>query len=335
MKLIDDILRHRSLAVVGLEKNTGKTECLNYILRNLPPGTAAAVTSIGTDGEKSDAVTRTAKPEINLREGMVFGTAEKYYAVRGLVSEILDVGIRATAMGRTVTARALSDGKVMLSGPPSTGELRLWMDSLDRFGVKLTIVDGALSRMSSASPAVTESMVLSTGAAFSADMNTLVKETAYRVALISLPLAGEKDRDALKQADKGIWKIEGEGRAVCINTSTSLAPENFREKTGGHCRAVYIAGALTKRLLDMLCGNKEVPEIIVADFTKVFISSADYKGYLLRGGKMAVLRRSELLAVCVNPTAPNGMVLDSDELVKRMAGAVAVPVYDIMKCDAV
>ncbi len=332
MNLVGDILHHRSLAVVGLEKNTGKTECLNYILRNLPAGTGAAVTSIGTDGERTDAVTRTAKPEIWLREGTVFGTAEKYYAVRGLVSEVLDVGIRATALGRTVTARALSDGKVMLSGPPSTGELKLWMDTLDRFGVKLTIVDGALSRMSSASPAITDAMVLSTGAAFSADMGKLVRETAYKVELIGLPLAGEEERIALKDADKGIWKVGEEGRAVCINTSSSLGSDNIKEKIGGHCRAVYIAGALTRRLLDILCGaGKEVPKIIVADFTKIFISSADYKGYLLRGGAISVLRRSRLLAVCVNPVAPNGIILNSDELVRRMSEAVPVPVYDIMK----
>lgn len=33
MGFVDDISDYRSLAIVGLEKNTGKTECLNYILR--------------------------------------------------------------------------------------------------------------------------------------------------------------------------------------------------------------------------------------------------------------------------------------------------------------
>ena len=31
MGFVDDISDYRSLAIVGLEKNTGKTECLNYI----------------------------------------------------------------------------------------------------------------------------------------------------------------------------------------------------------------------------------------------------------------------------------------------------------------
>lgn len=327
MRLIDDIVRCRSVAVVGLEKNTGKTECLNFILRNLPAGLNAAVTSIGTDGERTDAVTRTAKPEITLRGGTVFGTAERYYASRGFTAEVLDVGLRATALGRTVTARALTEGKVMLSGPPSTAELKRWMDSLDRFGVELTVIDGALSRMSSASPAVTEAMVLSTGAAFSADMNTLVRETAYRVELVNLPVAAEADM--LKDADGGIWKICG-GEAVCVSRTGCLSPGNVAEDLSG-ADAVFAAGALTPRLLDMVVGGR----VIAGDFTKIFVPSADYRRFAARGGKIEVLRRSRLIAVCVNPVAPNGIVMDSGLLVERMSAAVPVPVYDILKCDAV
>ena len=35
MPFIEDILKHKSLSIVGLEKNTGKTECLNYVLSRL------------------------------------------------------------------------------------------------------------------------------------------------------------------------------------------------------------------------------------------------------------------------------------------------------------
>ena len=33
---INDILKHNSLSIVGLQKNTGKTECLKYVLERLP-----------------------------------------------------------------------------------------------------------------------------------------------------------------------------------------------------------------------------------------------------------------------------------------------------------
>ena len=83
------MLKYRSVAVVGMEKNCGKTECLNYILRRLPSdGPGVCVTSIGLDGERTDQVTGTAKPEIILRSGMFFATSETHYRSRRLVSEI-------------------------------------------------------------------------------------------------------------------------------------------------------------------------------------------------------------------------------------------------------
>lgn len=336
MTLIDDILRYKSLAIVGMEKNTGKTECLNYILRNLPATLRTAVTSIGTDGERIDSVTRTSKPEILLREGTVFGTAEKYYSNRHLLSEILDVSGRATSLGRTVTGRALSGGKVMLSGPPSTAELKRWMDSLEEFGVELVIVDGALSRMSLASPAVAGSMILSSGAAFSADMNTLVRETAYRVELVNLPLAHEKEREAFSSCDKGIWTMNRDGGTICLSAVSGLIPETVIKNLNGDYDAVYIAGALTPRLLKLFSAEgTEGKRIIVSDFTKIFVPLHDYRAFTVSGGKIEVLGRSSLLAVCVNPVSPNGMVLDSDLLVRKISESVNVPVYDIMKCDAV
>lgn len=74
---IEEILKCKSLSIVGLEKNTGKTECLNYILRQVKDsGKTIALTSIGTDGEKRDQVCQTAKPEIEVFEGMLFVTSE-------------------------------------------------------------------------------------------------------------------------------------------------------------------------------------------------------------------------------------------------------------------
>ena len=93
-----------------------------------------------------------------------------------------------TSLGRVVTAKALQEGKILLSGPSGAAALKRWMGSLKDFGIDLILVDGALSRLSTASPAVSEAMVLSTGAAYSANMRDLVGRTAFVVELIRLPL---------------------------------------------------------------------------------------------------------------------------------------------------
>ena len=115
MPFINELVRHRSCSIVGLEKNTGKTVCLNYVLNRLPlDRMRVVVSSIGIDGEKTDQVTRTSKPEITVKEGVLFATSEKHYLMRKLVSELVDVSDENSSLGRIVTAKALTKGKVLL-----------------------------------------------------------------------------------------------------------------------------------------------------------------------------------------------------------------------------
>ena len=52
MPFISELLKYKSCSIVGLEKNTGKTECFNYVLQRLMPHEKRiAVSSIGIDGE--------------------------------------------------------------------------------------------------------------------------------------------------------------------------------------------------------------------------------------------------------------------------------------------
>lgn len=330
MRLIEDILAHRSLSVVGMDKNTGKTETLGWILRNLPSDLRLAVTSVGTDGERRDLVTGTHKPEISLGEGTVFATAEKYFRRRRLSAEVLAIDEASTAAGRVVTARALTGGTVILSGPPTTEAMARWMGSLERYAIGLTLVDGALGRLSSASPVVSEAMILATGAALSADMDTLVRETAYAVEKIRLPLADAGLADALTGLENGIWAVDGEGRVAAVDGYPSFAGGIVMPEKS---RAVYVAGALTERLAAMIEGVTGSGEtnVIVEDFTRIFLSLRSYAAMKRRGVRISVLRRTNLLAVTVNPVSPAGFRLDTDALSEKIAAATGVPVYDIMR----
>ena len=107
MSFINEILKYDSLSIVGLQKNTGKTVSLNYVLDRLPVDRKRiAVTSIGIDGETTDQVTRTQKPEIYLRQGMYFGTSEMHYRQKRIVSELIDVSDENTSLGRVRSGRA-------------------------------------------------------------------------------------------------------------------------------------------------------------------------------------------------------------------------------------
>ena len=311
MPFVGEILKAHSVSIVGLAKNAGKTECLNYIIKRLPLDYFnVAVTSIGIDGETTDQVTGTAKPEITVREGMFFATSEKHFRQKRPLSELYAVSDEDTALGRVVTAKALQEGKVLLSGPSSSAALRRWMCSLKEFKIDLILVDGALSRLSSASPAISEAMVLSTGAAYSANVRELVSKTAFVVELIRLPL------------------YVGPEPSLRVSSFSSLDAGVLKDN-----RVVEVEGALTDRLLQMaknVLGDGEL-ELVVGDFTKIFCSQDLYRAFLRRGGRISVRMKSQLLAVCVNPVAPNGIVLDSDTLCRELSAKIGLPVYDIVK----
>ena len=288
MPFVHELLKYRSVAVVGMEKNCGKTECLNYILRRLPSdGPGVCVTSIGLDGERTDQVTGTAKPEIILRSGMFFATSETHYRSRRLVSEIVDVSGETTALGRLITAKVVLEGKVILSGPSST--------------------------LSLTSPAVSEAMVLATGAALSCSMPALVDRTAFCVEMIRLPEVEEQ-----KIPEEQTLTVSSMAQEV------ELAPE---------VRRVEVSGALTDRLLARMLTERRLPEIevTVADFTRIFISPDSWRRFVRAGGRLRVHRRTALLAVCVNPLAPNGYRFDSDLLCRTLSDKIQLPVYDIRR----
>lgn len=330
---IDDIQKYDSLSIIGLEKNTGKTETLKYVLDRLPVDKKRiVVTSIGIDGETTDQVTLTQKPEIVLREGMFFGTSEMHYRQRRLVSELIDVSDVTTSLGRVVTAKALTSGKILLSGPASTVGLRQWMADMRRFDIDLVVIDGALSRMSSASPAVSQSMILATGAAYSANLPTLVQKTAFVVDLINLPLTDGEDIRRLLPLEKGVWWTDGEGQLHELNGLTSLAKE-IRFDGMEQCRQLYVAGALVDGFLEKVRKNKNLrqTEIVVRDFTKIFVTPLQFRTFLKSGGSIHVLQKSQLLAITVNPTSPSGYVLDSDMLCGKLTEVTGIPAYDLLK----
>lgn len=333
MPFINDILNYDSLSIVGLQKNTGKTECLKYVLARLPlERKRVAVTSIGIDGETTDQVTRTQKPEIVLREGMYFGTSEAHYRQRRLVSELIDVSDESTSLGRVVTAKALTQGKILLSGPSSTSGLQRWMRDTRRHGIDLAIVDGALSRLSLASPAVSQSMILATGAAYSINMSQLVQRTAFVVDLINIGMTSEGNIALLGPLESGMWWIDTDGQLHEMEGATSLS-QQVEFHGMDRCATLYVAGALVDSFLEKLRKNKQLRqvELVVRDFTKIFVTPQQLRLFEKAGGRIKVLQKSKLIAVTVNPTSPSGYVLDSEAVCDKISQAINLPVYDLLK----
>lgn len=333
MSLLSQISQLRSLSIIGMAKNTGKTVNLNYILDQLrTTDKVVAVTTIGLDGEKTDQVTLTEKPEITLSPGTYFVTSEYHYRQRQLLSEICDVSGEMTSLGRLVTARVLQEGKVILSGPSSTPRVRELIDRLSQHGVDLTIVDGALSRKSPASPAVTDGLILNTGAAIAADFNSIVSKTKFVYQLTQLPQYESENNEEWFSYESGIYALDDD-RMVRLPIASSLLFTKCKELLFSHGNTLYVSGIVTDNMLDYLRMQPNVKEVIlvVKDFTKIFVTPYVLQGFLQKGGRLMVLKHPNLLALCVNPTSPTGFKVNSTQLQDALRTFANVPVYDVMQ----
>lgn len=332
MPFINKIIKHKVIAITGLEKNTGKTECLNYILNRLSEKKIkTAVTSIGIDGEKADLVYKNEKPEIEIYKDFIFSTSESHYKQRKIISEILNVSERKTALGKLVTAKAINQGKIILSGPSSNLWISEWSDFVLKNHADIVLIDGAFSRRSHASPAISDAMVLNTGANVSTNLNVLISKTHFAVSLINIEKFCHPLTKNLAEKDAGVWSVS-EDEVRNLNIPSILMIDKYKNDFFKHGETVYVAGIVTDKLLDFIRVQKmsDTATLIVKDFSKLFISPNSYKSFLSSGAKLKVLFKPNLLAVCVNPVANNGFVFPAKELCQKLSEKLNFPVYDIM-----
>lgn len=330
MTLAERIGSYSCVAVAGLAKNVGKTVTLNYLLRESHKANRkVGVTSIGIDGESVDQVTRTRKPEIRIYGGMLFATSETHYRSRLIEAEVLALSARSTSLGDVVTARALSDGKVLLSGPSDTVSLKREIEVMRQAGADTVLVDGAISRLSLASPAVTDAMVLATGAALAPGIPDIVAKTAFTCRLAALPEVEKDLQSRLEPLLSDVWAVDGEMRPRPLGLKSTLDLEGVKDKIFKYGDVIYTPGIVTDRFLRFLASRKEAVTLIARDFTRLFVEPVTLGAFLGKGGELKVLRKSRLLAVTYNPVNPSGYSVDGVRLGDALRERIDVPVVYI------
>lgn len=320
----------KSIALVGLEKNTGKTETLNYILKNLDK--RVGVTSIGFDGEIRDQLTFLSKPQIRIKKGTIFATAEKTYYQKKFSSDILSIeNTLRTPIGKVIIANALEDGEIILAGPQKTKDLKYLIRKMENFGADIVLIDGALSRLSSASPSISETMILATGGSLSLNIDTIVKKTKFITDLIMLE---KEENDKLANLPNGIYSIKDKIIKLPIKSLMGLEEmEKFQDIFEEFGKKLYISGALSETFINFLCKKNYIEEIeiIVQDFTKIFVNPETFSVFTHKGGKIKVLQKPKLLAVTINPFSPYGYEINTDILKNRLEDKINVPIINIRK----
>lgn len=339
-QLIEKTAALGSLAITGMAKNAGKTECFNFILNCLrQKGVRPSVTSIGIDGENKDIVKNTAKPEITLYPGERFVTTESFYRSRKMVSEILEINQGSTSLGRLVTGKVINPGKIILSGPPDVSSLKELIKKLEKDATGPVIIDGALSRQSLGAPAITEAMILATGAVISPSLKEVVKKTAFVCKMIDLPVVDIETFEILDSLQNGVWLHKGPSELLDLELPSALSIEKLRQKLLETAEVenpvLFIGGAVTDSVLDALADifRKTRLRLIVRDFTCLFLTEIKYKNFVARGHEINVLKKPNLLTVTVNPISPDGYRLNSDEMREKITEATGYPAIDVFSSN--
>ena len=334
MLLLSLIEPYRSLSIIGMCKNAGKTTVLNSILSEMgTTGKTLGLTSIGRDGESVDVVTQTHKPGIYVREGTLIATALEMLKYCDISREIVETTGFPTPLGEVVLVRARSDGNVQLAGPSITAQLAKLSGMFFSLGADVAIVDGALSRKTLCAPAVSEATILCTGASYSRDIDTVIEDTAFATLLLTLPEQADfSEEERAACPGKALFRME-DGTLRALPQELQLA-DALRSQAYAGVRAVYVAGAVTDALLKpVLMAGKRFDGLTLSaeDGSKLLIHQDTYDKLLLRGISLAVARATRVAAITVNPFSAYGFDLDKEELRSRMQARVRVPVINVLE----
>lgn len=334
MLLLPFIEPYKSLSIIGMCKNAGKTTVLNRILAEMQmTGKTLGLTSIGRDGESVDVVTQTHKPGIYVREGTLIATALEMLKYCDISREIVETTGFPTPLGEVVLVRARSDGSVQLAGPSITAQLAKLSGMFFSLGADVAIVDGALSRKTLCAPAVSEATVLCTGASYSQDIDAVIEDTAFAAMLLTLPEQNDfTEAERAACPGKALFRME-DGELRPLPQALSLA-DALRSPAYAGVRAVYVAGAVTDALLKpvLMTGKRfDGLSLSAEDGSKLLICRDTFDKLALRGISLAVAHATRVAAITVNPFSAYGFDLDKDALKERMQARVDVPVLNVLE----
>ena len=238
-------------------------------------------------------------------------------------------------------ARLHAQGTIEVAGPSAAADVREVCDAMLAHGAEQVLIDGAIDRRAASSPAVSDGLVMSTGAALHEEIEEVVARTRDAVELVRLP---ELDTPRVREiASCGAGSVligAGEEeplalhpRFVLTSTAADIA-QLLRARPGAS--HLLVRGALCEPFLAELLnargliGGLDSLRLVVADPTKVFLTDHGVGWYRRQGLAIEVLTGVDLRAITVNPVAPHSHSFDSPRLRAMLEEEIPdVPILDV------
>ncbi len=326
----------KTLSIVGMAKNAGKTTALNYLIEEaMDEGLRLGITSTGRDGELIDLVTGTDKPKIFIEIDTLVSIPVKLYEMADAGLEILRMTEYSTPLGRILICRAAESGYVQIAGPLNVRDHKKLCQEMMGLGADMILIDGAVDRKSVAAPGVSDGVIIATGAVISRSLKKVVEETLHVVSLYGLP--GIDDSAVYKailenQYKDQIMLIKKDHQFQFLDLKTGLNASKFIDELIDEDVAfVYIPGALTLSVVaDIHPGKFKHLKFIVKDPTKIFIEANPWQQMAKKGFCVQVMEQITVAAITVNPYAPAGYSFEHEALLGAMRVAIKeIPIIDV------
>ncbi|MCL6631937.1 MAG: hypothetical protein K6T63_04815 [Alicyclobacillus herbarius] len=211
----------RRIAFIGASKHAGKTTALNaFVAAAADLGLSLGLTSIGFDGEATDALSGIGKPRIWAPAGTLVASADAALAASSARLEYLEELPISTPLGPVLVARVLADGYVVLAGVRRRRDVALALTVLTRHGSELMLVDGAFARIAAASPGLIDAVVVAVGAVLGGGPEQVAQQAMGFLQRFRLPETPDAWRLRLETAVErrcpAVWVAErlhvGHGR---------------------------------------------------------------------------------------------------------------------------
>ena len=304
MTLVDLLAPYRSVTVVGLAKNAGKTTVVNHLLAHAEGRLGLA--SLGLDGEATDQLTGLAKPRIAPPAGALVSTTVH---LRGQAPILRELPYR-TAAGAVVIVRAAGGAPVVVSGPTRLDELDGTLAALVAAGAERLLLEGALGRMGTAAPGRTDAVVLAAGASLADGRDDFPRRVRLALDALDLPLS-----DAAAAVE--LRRVAG-----------------YEDEAAGEVRdgaVAEVGGALTGPLLERLIREGKRATLVVGDATRVLARPQQVARARRAGVVVAARRPLAIAAVTSSPFHPD-VRFEASEAHDTVAAAVdgRWPVFDVV-----
>jgi len=327
----------RAVAVIGLVKNAGKTTVVNALMDNVP--LRFGLTSLGLDGERTDHLTGLDKPRIMPPRGTLLATTVGSLDRSQYTMEQLERLPYHTALGAVVIGRAVGERAVEISGPTTLSEVAVTVDHLRAHGAQMVLVDGAINRLGSASPRVSDAVIMATGGLVGDSLDETVEITAAALEMLTLPVVDEKTRalvapETLSSARAVAVDDRGHHTTLDLRTVVGEGVRVAREVERLDACTLFLSGALTQEFADdfaRVLPPRRAVTLVVRDATVLIMSPATVARLRRRDIDVRVLTPLRVLAVTANPYR-----LPQPYNPKVFFGAVAdavgdrAPVFDVV-----